>query len=78
LFRAFAIGRKRLVDQMHRDLTNAWYVAALSRQQKLPPLQKLLRRDAPTKQSPHDMRTALVAISKAYGLRLRRKEPRGE
>ncbi|NTV75379.1 MAG: hypothetical protein HGA66_14385, partial [Holophaga sp.] len=56
------------------SLREAWYMAALMRQKKLPPLKRLLRSAAPrAAQSPEAVRQNISAWAAAAGLRLHRR-----
>ena len=74
LYREFEIGMRRRRDEMERDITLAWRIAMLQRQERIPELRTLLPRQ---KQSPAALVTALQVISEQYGIPIRRtrKEP---
>lgn len=65
----------RRKDAMQRDLTLAWYVAMLSRQERVPSLDKLLSPLAmkSNQERRDEQRRALEAFALQYRLRIREK-----
>jgi hypothetical protein len=73
--REFEAATVRRRDEAVRDITIAWYVAMLSRQEKVPSLQSLLS-DKPTKaksqgQTRDEQRRMLKHLSEYYRIPLR-------
>ncbi len=68
----------RRVNEERRDVAIAWYVAALSRQDKMQPLATLLNRLEPNRaikrQTPAEQRAALMRIAAQNGLTIRLKD----
>lgn len=65
--------RRRQSAEQDRLITTAWYVAAFSRQNKLPALSTVLQRQSGP-QSVGQMKAALAMLSEQYGIPLRQKE----
>jgi len=79
LFREFRAARERLQDEYDQLITQAWWVANLNNAKKLPDLKTLLSKRA-TKQTLPDgrqtlpqMRSMVVLIADAYGLKMRQR-----
>lgn len=74
LFREFVVARRRLEDQAHRDITQAWWVVRIyietMNKKRLPDLHTLLGVKAPG-QSHTQMRAALEMLSSRYGGKVR-------
>lgn len=70
LWREFAAGRRRAMDEHDRDMTLAWHVVALVWQKKLPPLQSLLARKRSERQTPTELRMVMQLLSDQLGIPL--------
>jgi hypothetical protein len=70
------VAKRARVEQHDRDLSFAWHIAALSRQEKLPSLRKVLSRPSEQKQTPEQMRAQVRVVSEQFGLRLKTKKKR--
>jgi hypothetical protein len=71
--REFEAATVRRSDEADRDITIAWYVAMLSRQEKVPSLQSLLKPAAPMTQAQtrEEQRRMLKHLSEYYRIPLR-------
>lgn len=73
LRREFEADRLRQEREHHRDVTIAWMVAGLSRQDRLPKLESLLRPNSPQGRTREDMVRAMKAFSERYSIPLKTK-----
>lgn len=63
MFRELVTAKERNREEINRDITNAWYVAKLSRVKHIPKLDTLLTRvEQPKAQTPKQMKGVLAML----------------
>jgi hypothetical protein len=73
LFREFVVAKRASKRRVQHDIAVAWQTANFTRAAKLPELDKVLApTNTPSRQTIKQQRSVLEAISKSYGLTLRK------
>jgi len=72
LIQEFVVAKRKAWDQHDSDMTNAWTVAALIRQEKLPELERLLTRPMIRKQTRLEQQAAMRQMANLLGKPLKR------